>query len=84
MNAEFKLVGLTKGLRATLELLDTDKEIFHAKVAMSKDKFDALWKYLDNHWDDGIKIAEVECDYLTPEGIPVNAVMTGFKYKNYI
>jgi hypothetical protein len=80
MTAEFKLVGLSKGRRATLELLHTDRETFWAKVDMAEDRFEAMFNYCKHNWKD-IKIAEVECDYLTEEGIPYNAVMKNFREK---
>lgn len=78
MKTEYKLVGLSKGQRATLELLDTDRETFWAKIEMPQDRFNAVWNYCEGNWEDK-KIAEVECDYITPEGIPINPRMLGFR-----
>lgn len=78
MKAEFRLVGLNRAFRATLEFIHTDREVFWAKIDMPKDKFDAMYKYCKGNWGD-TKIAEVECDYLTEEGIPINAVVRGFR-----
>jgi len=79
MKKDFKLVGLSKGKRATLELLHSDRETFWAKIDMTQDRFNAMWNYCENNWKD-TKIAEVECDYLTSDGIPINAVLTGIKH----
>lgn len=78
MIAEYKLVGLGKSKRATLELLDTDRETFWAEIDMPDDRFNALWDYCCGNWED-TKIAEVECDYITKDGAPINGVMRGFR-----
>ena len=80
MTKDYKLVGLSKGKRATLELLDTDRETFWAKIEMPNDRFKAMWDYCKGNWKD-IKIAEIECDYITEGGSPINAVMKGFREK---
>lgn len=81
MKAEFKLIGLSKSKKATLERLDTDKHIFWADVVMSQDRFDALWNLCKGNWDD-IKIAEVECESLSDCGAPINGKMINFRFNN--
>jgi hypothetical protein len=78
MIVEYKLVGLAKNKRATLELLHTDKEVFWAKIDMSDNRFDAMWKYCSGNWDD-FKIAEIECDYVSKDGAPINGIMKGLR-----
>lgn len=77
MKVEYKLVGLSKGKKATLELLNTDKETFHATIDMPEDHFNSMFNYCQGHWDDK-KIAIVECDSVLENGAPVNGVMINF------
>jgi hypothetical protein len=80
MRVEYKLVGLGRNKKATLELLNTDREIFWADIDMPDDRFNALWDYCKGEsYEKNIKIAEVECDYVTKDGNPVNGVMKGFR-----
>ena len=70
MTVDYKLVDLGRNKKATLELLDTDREIFWADIDMSDDRFNALWDYCKGEsYEKDIKIAEVECDYVTKDGI---------------
>lgn len=74
MKSDFKLVGLSVSGTATLELLHTDKETIWAPLNMSKDRIAALFKWAkedDGFWSDR-KIAEVDCDYLDLDGLPIN------------
>jgi len=80
MIQDYKLVGLSKGKRATLELLDTDRETFWTKIDMSDDRFEALWNYFGKDYTD-VKIAEVQCDYVTKCGAPINGKVINIKHK---
>lgn len=70
MKADFRLIGLSKSGCATLEPLDSDKEIFWAYLAMSEDRINAIfnWAKNENHFWDEAKIAEAECDYINSDG----------------
>lgn len=78
MIAEYKLVGLSKSKMATLEPLNTDTETFWAKIDMPEERFQAMWDYCKGNWGD-TKIAEVECDYVTSCGSPINATLKNFR-----
>lgn len=52
--------------------------IFWPKSKISKDRFDALWKYIDGRWKDGL-IAVIEHDGFYPDGTPVFPVIIEVK-----
>lgn len=81
MKGKFRLTGLSKPNRATLQHLHTDKDIFWADINMPQDRIDALWLLCKGDWGD-LKIAEVTYDKLSADGIPINAVLTGIKFTN--
>lgn len=81
MKAEFKLVGLGKPRSATLEHLDNDRDTFWGVLDMPEEKISELWNMCKGNWDD-VKIAEVECDYLSEDGVPVNAKVKSIRFKN--
>lgn len=75
--SDFKLVGLSKGKRATLELLYTDRETFWAKIDMNNKEFESLWAFC---YDWKIKkIAVIEHDGLYPDLTPKNPVMVDYR-----
>lgn len=76
---DFKLVGLSKPASATLEHLNSDKHTFKAIIDMSEDRISALWNLCENDWKT-TKIAEIECDKLNDNGIPINARMVGIRF----
>lgn len=78
MKTEFRLIGLSKPRSATLQFLDTDKEIFWAKIDMPEDRIKALWDYVSGNWDKKY-IAEVEHSSVDKDGVPINAVMNGVR-----
>jgi len=78
---DFKLVGLGKPNSATLEHLHTDKDTFWATIDMPQNKIDELWLLCKNNWDD-VKIAEVVCDRVTSDGVPINAKLVGIRFNN--
>ena len=80
MKSDFKLVGLSRTKSMTCEPLNKE-EIFHPKVGLTQDRFDALWNYKDGHWLDGTMIAEIEYDSLTDDGIPKNGTVVAVREK---
>lgn len=76
---DFKLVGLGKPRSATLEHLDNDRDTFWAVIDMPKDKIEELWKLCEGDWKNN-KIAEIECDRLSEDGVPINARMVGIRF----
>lgn len=76
--SDFKLVGLSKGKRATLELLYTDRETFWAKIDMDDDEFDSLWEFCSEDWK-AKKIAVIEHDGLYPDLTPINPIMVDYR-----
>ena len=61
----------------TCEPLDNE-DIFWPKVGISQDRFDALWDYKKNHWDDKM-IAEIEHDGLFSDGTPKNGIVVSVR-----
>lgn len=47
---------------------------------MPDDRFEALWNYFGKDYSD-VKIAEVECDYVTECGAPINGKVISIKHK---
>lgn len=78
MKSDFRLMGLNKSRTATLHFINTDKAIFWAKINMPKDRFDAMWNYCKDNFNDA-KIAEVEHDGYFEDGTPINPVMVSFR-----
>lgn len=76
--SDFKLVGLSKSKSFTLELLESDKETFWATSNMEQERFDALFDYCKNNWEDK-KIAEVKHNGLTSDGIPINPLVINIR-----
>lgn len=76
---DFKLVGLGRPKSATLERLDSDQNTFWATIDIPKDKVEELWRLCEGNWDD-TKIAEVECDSLNEDGVPINARLVGIRF----
>lgn len=79
MKTEFKLIGLSRPASATLQHLDSDRDIFWATINMPQDRIDALWNLCEGDWKN-MKIAEIECDGLSEDGTPINAKMIGFRF----
>lgn len=72
MITEYTLRGLSKPRSATLyKNDDINGETFKLPVNMDADRFDALFKYCFNNWDEK-KIAVVEHDGFMQSGIPKN------------
>ncbi len=78
MKSDFRLRGLNKSKTATLELIDTDRTTFWAKIDMPKERFNALWDYCKGNWKEP-KIAEIEHDGFNDDGTPHKPIMTGFR-----
>lgn len=75
---EARLVGLGRPRSVTMRGLDFDKEIFWGTVDMTADRFDAMWEYCADNWEE-IKIAFGECNGFDSDGIPKNAKVKGFR-----
>jgi len=78
MKTDFRLCGLGRKKSVTCGLLFSDGETFWPTVKMDQDVFDAMWKYCDKNWGDP-KIAEIEHDGFSEDGIPLNAFFVGFR-----
>ena len=72
--SDFRLVGLARNGEFTMELIDTDRESFHAMSNMSKETFFKLFNYCEQNWEDR-KIATVEHEGLNPSGTPINPLV---------
>lgn len=48
------------------------------KVEITQDRFDALWNYKKNHWEDKM-IAEIEHEGLFPDGTPKNGIVVAVR-----
>lgn len=77
MKSDFKLVGLGRKKSMTCEPLNNEN-VFWPKVSISQDRFDALWNYKKNHWDDEM-IAEIEHDGFYEDGTPINPVVVAVR-----
>ena len=55
-----------------------NENVFWPKVSISQDRFDALWNYKKNHWDDKM-IAEIEHDGFYEDGTPINPTVTAIR-----
>mgnify|MGYP000878847895 CR=1 FL=1 len=73
----FKLKGLSRPFSMTCEPLDNEN-IFWPAIAISKDRFDALWNYCNNNWDEP-KYVEIEYTGLNPDGTPINGRVVSIK-----
>lgn len=74
MTSKFRLIGLSRPKSATLNFIDSDRTTFWAKVAMSDERFNALWAYCKDNWGHP-KIAIVEHDGVFNDGTPIAPVM---------
>ena len=77
LKSDFKLVGLGRKKSMTCEPLNNEN-IFWPKVGLTQDRFDALWNYKKNHWDDKM-IAEIEHEGINEEGIPINGIVVAVR-----
>lgn len=77
MKSDFKLVGLSRKKSATCEPLNNEN-IFWTKVALTQDRFDALWNYCNENWNDK-KIAEIEHEGMYDDGTPINGVLVNVR-----
>lgn len=77
MKSDFKLVGLGRKKAMTCEPLNSE-DTFHPEVGITQDRFDALWNYKKNHWEDKM-IAEIEHDGLFPDGTPKNGIVVAVR-----
>lgn len=73
MKGEFKLIGLSRGLSMTCEPLNNEN-IFWPKVGISQERFDALWDYKKDHWEDKMTCI-IEHEGLRKDGTPINGVV---------
>ncbi len=78
MLTDFNLVGLNKAKVATLELLHSDRESFHAKIDMSQEQFDTLWEFCSNNWESKI-IGVIKHEDFHPRGTPKNPIMVDYR-----
>lgn len=74
---DFRLVGLSKPFSMTCEPLNNEN-IFWPKVAIPRERFDALWNYCKGNWKDK-KIAEIEHEGLREDGTPINGIVVGVR-----
>lgn len=81
--SDFKLVGLSKNKTYTLELLHTDRETFWATSSISQERFNILFNYCKNNWDQK-KIAEVKHNGLNKDGLPINPIVISIRKNDYI
>ena len=70
---KFRLIGLSKPLSMTCTPLENE-EIFWPKVALTKAKFNELWKYCHGNWDEP-KFAIIAHCGLNKDGTPINGVV---------
>lgn len=77
----FKLTGLSRPKSMTCHTMDKRESIFWPKVQLSQDRFNALWDYCKNNWDEK-KLAQIECDGLYKDGTPINPVVIEVKLLN--
>lgn len=77
VRADFKLTGISRPFSMTCEPLNNEN-IFWPKVAIPKDRFDALWNYCKGEWKDK-KIAEIEHEGLCEDGTPINGIVVGVR-----
>lgn len=73
MKSKFKLVGLSRTLSMTCEPLDKE-ECFWPKVGISQERFNALWDYKKDHWNEKM-ICTIEHDGVDEDGIPINGTV---------
>lgn len=78
MISKFKFCGLSKNKSITCSVIGGSEEIFHPKVEMSKERFDALWKYCEGEWSEE-KFALIQHDGLYEDGTPKNALFLHFE-----
>lgn len=74
MQSDFRLKGLSAPKSATLNLIDTDREIFWAPFIMPDDRYLALFKWAksdDEFWKTAW-IATVEHDGLYDDKTPID------------
>jgi len=77
MKTDFKLVGLGRKKSMTCEPLG-NQNTFWPKVEIDQDRFDALWNYKKNHWEDKM-IAEIEHEGLFSDGTPKNGIVVAVR-----
>lgn len=77
MKTDFKLVGLGRKKSMTCEPLE-NQNTFWPKVEIAQDRFDALFTYKKNHWEDKM-IAEIEHEGLFPDGTPKNGIVVAVR-----
>lgn len=70
MIANFRLAGLSRIKSCTLTY-GKHENFFWPKVDLSQERFDALWKFCRDNWDEP-KWGVVEFDSLDDDGEPVN------------
>lgn len=73
MKTDCRLIGLSAPRSGTMELLDSDKELFWAPFDIPEDRYKALFNWAkgdDTFWRTAW-IAEVEHDKLSKDGIPI-------------
>lgn len=71
--SEFRLKGLSKPSSATM-YHEGSEEFFNAPVEMEPDRFNALFDYCKNNWDE-IKWCVVHHDGLNAHGFPINPIV---------
>lgn len=78
METLFKLVQVSRPKSVKISPINNDDVAFEAKVEMEQNRFDALFEYCKNNWDE-TKIAEIKHDGINDEGEPVNPIFTGIR-----
>jgi hypothetical protein len=71
MKNTFRIRGLSKPNSFTLE---HDDELFNAPSKLPQDRFEALFAYAKNDWDDP-KFAVVEYAKWNDDGMPIDGVV---------
>lgn len=66
----FRLAGISRPKSCTLTF-GKHEHFFWPKVELSQDRFDALWKFCSDNWDEP-KWGVIEYDYLDDDGEPMN------------
>lgn len=70
MKGNFRLAGLSRPKSCTLTY-GKNENFFWPAIELSQHRFDALWKFCKDNWDDP-KWGVVEYDHLDEDGEPVN------------
>lgn len=79
MKTQFKLVGLSRPKQMTCEPLDR-VDHFWPKVGISQDRFNALWEYRKDNWEEEMTCT-IEYNSISEDGIPINGMVIEVQHK---